>query len=115
MLHTQRPLLNPAAMRPPPLKAVRMERKHRGLNNSEFRYCYHVAFHMHRNVTTRVIILSRDSNRLFVALRSSLGGQFQGRRGIITRHVQLDQLYTVLANSLGLLCIDNSLEACRKR
>lgn len=47
-------------------------------------------------------------NRLFaaVAIRSGLGGQLQARRGIVARHVQLDQLDSELAENLRLACVD---------
>jgi hypothetical protein len=60
-------------------------------------------------------MFSRASNGLFVALRSSLGGQLQARRGIFARHVHLNQLESALADNSGLRHIDNSLEACRTR
>jgi hypothetical protein len=41
-------------------------------------------------------MVCRVSN-LFVSLGSSLGSQFQSRRSIVARHVQLDQLDIVLA------------------
>jgi hypothetical protein len=39
-------------------------------------------------------------------MRSGLGGQLQGRRGIVARHVQLDQLDSALAENLRLRCFD---------
>lgn len=39
-------------------------------------------------------------------MRSGLGGQLQGCRGIVARHVQLDQLDSALAENLRLPCVD---------
>lgn len=63
---------------------------------------------MHRDITTIGITCSRASNSSFavVAIRSGLGGQLQGRRGIVARHVQLDQLDSALAENLRLPCVD---------
>lgn len=38
-------------------------------------------------------------------MRSCLGGQLQGRRSIVARHVQLNQLNSALAENLRLPCV----------